>query len=116
VEKKIAWQGFPSPQKGFRATGQEAAAGLALRLRRGREDGDIVSPLTRGLPLLLMCLDDPALAALAQVGKKGTVRRRDLQRRSVARRPSRRRRSRSHADAVGMAYAANPERTASSSR
>src|SRR6185503_14573565 len=73
VEKKIAWEGFPSPQKGFRAIGQEAAAGLVLRLRRGREDGDIVSPLTRGLPLLLMCLDDPALAALAQVGKKGTV-------------------------------------------
>jgi 2-oxoisovalerate dehydrogenase E1 component len=72
-EKKIAWEGHPSPQKGFRAFGQEAAVGLVLRLRRGSEEGDIVGLLTRGLPLLLMCLDDPARVVLAQCGKKGTL-------------------------------------------
>lgn len=35
-EKSIAWRDYPSPQKGFRALGQEAAVGLALRLRRGQ--------------------------------------------------------------------------------
>lgn len=79
LEKDIAWQGFPSPQKGFRARGQEAAVGLALRLRRGGEQGDIVSPLIRGLPVLLMVMNDPAHAALVQSGKKGTpVDGRDL--------------------------------------
>lgn len=71
-EKKIAWEGYPSPQKGFRALGQEAAVGLALRLRRGSESGDIACPLIRGLPIVLMYLDDPLHAVLAQVGKKGT--------------------------------------------
>ncbi len=78
-EGKIAWEGHPSPQKGFRAQGQEAAVGLALRLRRGREDGDIACPLIRGLPVLLMFMDDPVHVALVQTGKKGTpVDGRDL--------------------------------------
>jgi 2-oxoisovalerate dehydrogenase E1 component len=78
-EKKVAWEGFPSPQKGFRATGQEAAVGLALRLRRGREDGDVACPLIRGLPVLLMFADDPLHVLLVQCGKKGTpVDGRDL--------------------------------------
>jgi 2-oxoisovalerate dehydrogenase E1 component len=71
-EKAIAWEGHPSAQKGFRATGQEASAALALRLRRGREDGDVVSLLIRGLPLWLMCTGDPAHPLLAQIGKAGT--------------------------------------------
>ncbi len=71
-EKKIAWGEHPSAQKGFRATGQEASAALALRLRRGREHGDVVSPLIRGLPLWLMCTDDAAHPLLAQIGKAGT--------------------------------------------
>ena len=78
-EKKIAWERFPSPQKGFRAFGQEAAVGLALRLRRGKEDGDIACPLIRGLPVLLMYMDDPLHVVLVQCGKKGTpVDGRDL--------------------------------------
>jgi 2-oxoisovalerate dehydrogenase E1 component len=72
-EKKIAWEGFPSPQKGFRAAGQEASVGLALRLRRGSETGDIACPLIRGLPVTLMVTDDPLSVALSQCGKKGTV-------------------------------------------
>ncbi len=79
AEKNIAWQGFPSPQKGFRARGQEAAVGLALRLRKSGEHGDIVAPLIRGLPVLLMVIDDPAHAVLVQAGKRGTpVDGRDL--------------------------------------
>jgi hypothetical protein len=46
-EKKQAWNGYPSPQKGFRSLGQEACAGLGLRLRRGREGGDAISPMIR---------------------------------------------------------------------
>jgi len=72
-EKKIAWEGRPSPQKGFRGFGQEACAALALRLRRGSEQGDIACPLIRGLPVTLMFTDDPAAVALAQVGKKGSL-------------------------------------------
>src|SRR5947207_227286 len=72
-EKKIEWEGHPSPQKGFRGFGQEAVAGLALRLRRGSEQGDIVCPLIRGLPVTLMCTDDPVPVILSQVGKKGTT-------------------------------------------
>ncbi|MHB2018940.1 MAG: alpha-ketoacid dehydrogenase subunit alpha/beta [Candidatus Xenobia bacterium] len=69
MEKKVAWNGYPSPQKGFRAFGQEAAAGLALRLRRG---WDVVAPLIRGLPVLLMVMDDPLSVLLVQAGKAGT--------------------------------------------
>ncbi len=78
-EKKVAWEAYPSPQKGFRAFGQEAAAALALRLRRGRRDGDVACPLIRGLPVLLMYMDDPLEVVLDQCGKKGTpVEGRDL--------------------------------------
>lgn len=73
TEKKIAWEGHPSPQKGFRGFGQEAVAGLALRLRRGLENGDLACPLIRGLPLTLMYTDDPEAVALSQVGKKGSI-------------------------------------------
>jgi 2-oxoisovalerate dehydrogenase E1 component len=72
-EKKIAWEGHPSPQKGFRGFGQEAVAGLALRLRRGSEQGDIACPLIRGLPLTLFFTNDPEAVALSQVGKKGSL-------------------------------------------
>jgi len=73
LEKKIAWEGIPSPQKGFRGFGQEAVVGLALRLRRGSEQGDIACPLIRGLPLTLIYTDDPEAVALSQVGKKGSI-------------------------------------------
>jgi 2-oxoisovalerate dehydrogenase E1 component len=72
-EKRIFWQNHPSPQKGFRGFGQEAVAGLALRLRRGRPDGDIACCLIRGLPVTLMYTDDPLPVVLSQVGKKGSV-------------------------------------------
>jgi len=72
-EKKLAWEGIPSPQKGFRGFGQEAVAGLALRLRRGSETGDIACPLIRGLPLTLMFTDEPEAVALSQAGKKGSI-------------------------------------------
>lgn len=72
-EKAIAWEGHASPQKGFRGTGQEAVAGLPLRLRRGSEQGDIACPLIRGLPITLMYTDDPEAVVLSQVGKKGSV-------------------------------------------
>ncbi len=75
-EKKIAWEGYPSPQKGFRAFGQEAAVGLAAPLR---PDRDVACPLIRGLPVLLMLMDDPEHVVLVQCGKKGTpVDGRDL--------------------------------------
>ncbi|HYE97814.1 MAG TPA: thiamine pyrophosphate-dependent enzyme [Planctomycetota bacterium] len=72
LKRLHAEKAFGSPQKGFRALGQEAAVGLSLRLRRGREDGDVVSPLIRGLPLLLMSMDDPLHVVRVQAGKKGT--------------------------------------------
>jgi 2-oxoisovalerate dehydrogenase E1 component len=85
-EKKVAWEKFPSPQKGFRAFGQEAAAALALRLRRGRRDGDVACPLIRGLPVLLMFMDDPLHVVLDQCGKRGTpVEGRDLHTGDLAR-------------------------------
>ncbi|HEY4003504.1 MAG TPA: thiamine pyrophosphate-dependent enzyme [Candidatus Xenobia bacterium] len=78
MEKPLVWEGFPSPQKGFRALGQEAAVGLTLRLRRGA-GGDLVSPLIRGLPILLAMMDDPLHVLLVQSGKLGTpVAGRDL--------------------------------------
>lgn len=67
-EKTVAWEGRPSAQKGFRALGQEAAAGLALRKRKG----DVLSPLIRGLPLWLMATDDPVHPVLVQCGTSGT--------------------------------------------
>jgi len=72
-EKKISWEGVPSPQKGFRGFGQEAVVGLALRLRRGSERGDIACPLIRGLPLTLIYTDEPEAVVLSQVGKKGSI-------------------------------------------
>jgi pyruvate/2-oxoglutarate/acetoin dehydrogenase E1 component/TPP-dependent pyruvate/acetoin dehydrogenase alpha subunit len=71
AEKPMAWEGRPSAQKGFRALGQEAAAGLGLRWRRGSESGDIVSPLIRGLPLVLLWMDDVEHVLLVQAGKRG---------------------------------------------
>jgi 2-oxoisovalerate dehydrogenase E1 component len=73
LEKKQAWNGYPSPQKGFRSLGQEACAGLGARLRRGREDGDAISPMIRDLALFLLWTDDPLHVVLAQMGKKGTA-------------------------------------------
>ena len=77
--KEIRWQSFPSPQKGFRSTGQEAVVGVALRLRRYPEygqgetyRGDYISPLIRDLGALLMFLPDPLHPLLVQYGKKGT--------------------------------------------
>ncbi len=59
--REIRWQSYPSPQKGFRSTGQEAIVGAALRLRRYPEfgqgetyRGDYISPLIRDLGALLM--------------------------------------------------------------
>ena len=85
-EKRVAWQRYPSPQKGFRSTGQEAIVGAALRLRRppefapGREyRGDVISPLIRDLGALMMFMPDPLHPILVQWGKKGTpVDGRDL--------------------------------------
>lgn len=72
-EKKVAWEGHASPQKGFRGLGQEAVVGLGLPLRRGSEQGDISCPLIRGLPLTLLYTDDPEAVALSQAGKKGSI-------------------------------------------
>ena len=84
--REIAWNGHPSPQKGFRSTGQEAIVGAALRLRRppssvpGPEyDGDYIAPLIRDLGALLMFMPDPSHPILVQYGKAGTpVGGRDL--------------------------------------
>ncbi len=77
--KQIRWGEFPSPQKGFRSTGQEAIAGAALRLRRpghppgaGRYRGDVISPLIRDLGALLLFMPEPLHPILVQYGKKGT--------------------------------------------
>jgi 2-oxoisovalerate dehydrogenase E1 component len=85
-EKRVAWERYPSPQKGFRSTGQEAVVGVALRLRRppeyapGRDyRGDIVSPLIRDLGAAMMFMPDPLHPILVQWGKSGTpVGGRDL--------------------------------------
>lgn len=76
---EIRWQSHPSPQKGFRSTGQEAIVGAALRLRRYPEfgqgetyRGDYISPLIRDLGALLMFLPDPLHPLLVQYGKTGT--------------------------------------------
>ncbi len=85
-ERSVRWGEVPSPQKGFRSTGQEAVVGAALRLRRppaypaGPEyQGDFVSPLIRDLGALLMFMPDPLHPILVQYGKDGTpVGGRDL--------------------------------------
>ncbi|MDH3255653.1 MAG: thiamine pyrophosphate-dependent enzyme [Acidobacteriota bacterium] len=82
----IRWGDHPSPQKGFRSTGQEAIVGAALRLRRGtaygQDDsyrGDVIGPLIRDLGALLMFMPDPTHPILVQYGKSGTpVAGRDL--------------------------------------
>jgi 2-oxoisovalerate dehydrogenase E1 component len=84
--KTIRWQEHPSPQKGFRSTGQEAIVGAALRLRRPPEQapgrdyaGDVVAPLIRDLGVTMMFRPDPLHPILVQYGKKGTpVDGRDL--------------------------------------
>ena len=84
--KEIRWREYPSPQKGFRSTGQEAIVGAALRLRRYPEyghgetyRGDFLSPLIRDLGAMLMFLPEPLAPILVQYGKKGTpVDGRDL--------------------------------------
>ena len=77
--KAIRWGEFPSPQKGFRSTGQEAIVGAALPLRRPPQavpgasyDGDVVAPLIRDLGAALMFKPDPLHPILVQYGKKGT--------------------------------------------
>ena len=84
--KEIVWGDYPSPQKGFRSTGQEAIVGAALRLRRppasapGPEyDGDYIAPLIRDLGATLMFMPDASHPMLVQYGKTGTpVGGRDL--------------------------------------
>ncbi len=84
--KEIRWKNYPSPQKGFRSTGQEAIVGAALRLRRpplypsgSAYEGDIIAPMIRDLGALLMFMPDPAHPLMVQYGKSGTpVGGRDL--------------------------------------
>jgi 2-oxoisovalerate dehydrogenase E1 component len=78
-KKEIAWEGYPSPQKGFRSTGQEAIVGAALRLRRPPEfgqaesyTGDFIGPMIRDMGALLMFMPDPLHPLLVQYGKAGT--------------------------------------------
>ena len=78
-KKTVKWGEYPSPQKGFRSTGQEAIVGAALRLRRppefapgARYQGDVLAPLIRDLPAMLMFMPDPLNPILAQAGLKGT--------------------------------------------
>ena len=78
-EKSVRWGEHPSPQKGFRSTGQEAVVGAALRLRRPPEhtpgpdySGDVIAPLIRDLGALMMFRPDALHPILAQYGKKGT--------------------------------------------
>ena len=73
------WEDYPSPQKGFRSTGQEAIVGAALRLRRPPEfgqgedyRGDFIGPMIRDLGALLMFMPDPLHPLLVQYGKAGT--------------------------------------------
>jgi len=77
--KEIKWGEFPSPQKGFRSTGQEAIVGAALRLRRYPEfgqgetyRGDYISPLIRDLGALLMFMPEALHPMLVQFGKQGS--------------------------------------------
>ncbi len=85
-KKTIRWGEYPSPQKGFRSTGQEAIVGAALPLRRPPQaspgpdyDGDVIAPLIRDLGATLMFRPDPLHPILVQYGKKGTpVDGRDL--------------------------------------
>jgi 2-oxoisovalerate dehydrogenase E1 component len=78
-KKEIRWEDYPSPQKGFRSTGQEAIVGAALRLRRPPEygegagyHGDYIGPMIRDLGALLMFMPDPLHPLLVQYGKGGT--------------------------------------------
>lgn len=68
-KKDVAWEGFPSPMKGFRSWGQEAIVGVALHLRKGK---DVAGPLIRDLGVLLAMTDDVDNPLLAQAGKLGT--------------------------------------------
>lgn len=77
--REVRWGDYPSPQKGFRSTGQEAIVGAALRLRRYPEfgqgetyRGDYISPLIRDLGALLMFMPEPLHPLLVQYGKRGT--------------------------------------------
>ncbi len=77
--REVKWQHHPSPQKGFRSTGQEAIVGAALRLRRPPDhppgpnyDGDVICPLIRDLGAALMFRPDAEVVARVQAGKTGT--------------------------------------------
>ena len=84
--REVVWGGYPSPQKGFRSTGQEAIVGASLRLRRPPAQapgadygGDYIAPLIRDLGALLMFMPDALHPILVQYGKDGTpVGGRDL--------------------------------------
>ncbi len=67
--KQEKWNRFASPMKGFRSWGQEAVAGIALRLRRGE---DVIGPMIRDLGAVLAWSDDVDNILLAQAGKSGT--------------------------------------------
>lgn len=67
--KDVAWSGYASPMKGFRSFGQEAIAGIALRLRRGE---DVIAPVIRDLAVMLALTDDIDNALMAQAGKAET--------------------------------------------
>lgn len=85
-DKEIRWQDYPSPQKGFRSFGQEAIAGVGLRLRRAPEHGegesyrgDYIGPMIRDMGALLLFQPDATHPLLVQYGKAGTpVGGRDL--------------------------------------
>ena len=63
----VRWEGKPSPQKGFRAWGMEALVGIGLPLR-----DDVIGPVIRDLPVMMMVDPDPLPTMLVQAGKLGT--------------------------------------------
>ena len=78
-QKDVLWNGYPSPMKGFRSWGQEAIAGVPLRLRHGEEygigpdyTGDILGPMIRDLGAMLAWNGDVETTLAAQAGKRGS--------------------------------------------
>jgi 2-oxoisovalerate dehydrogenase E1 component len=71
---EVRWGNTSFQGKGFRSLGQEAIYAAAIRLRKGTEEHDVVSPMIRDLGAVLAMRDAPETVRMvlsAQMGKAG---------------------------------------------
>ncbi|HEV7920749.1 MAG TPA: thiamine pyrophosphate-dependent enzyme [Thermoanaerobaculia bacterium] len=71
---EVRWGNTSFQGKGFRSLGQEAIYAAAIRLRKGSEEHDVISPMIRDLGAVLAMHDAPETVRMvlsAQMGKAG---------------------------------------------